>query len=192
MHNTHCLRGTCRWRNILPRHSKRWCMIRTSPWDLMGCTLQVLRELSGVIANLLQLSLKGCGDWPRFLHNVRKHIIPIFMNSKKEDSGNWTLSVPPWLWGMWWRKYLKKISRYLRWCLGVVSTNSQQRKSCLTNLTAFYGKHLTGWGDTNGQGPRQPDPGGLLQQGGIREYVLQRLIPASAIQWLCKMYLWHC
>lgn len=104
----------------------------------------------------------------RFLHNVRKHAIPIFISSKKEDSGNWTLSVPPWLWGMWWRKYLKIISRQLRQCLGVVSTNSQQRKSCLTYLTAFYEEHLTGWGETNGQGPRQSDLGGLLQQGGHR------------------------
>lgn len=131
----------------------------------MGCTLQVLRKLFGVIANLLQLSLKCFGDWPRFLHNVRKHVIPIFVNSKKEDSENRTLSVSPWLWGMWWRKYLKLISRYLRWCLGVVSTNSQQRKSSLTNLIAFYEEHLTGWGETNGQGPRQPDLGSLLQQG---------------------------
>lgn len=92
MHGIHCLRGTCR-QNILPWHSKRCCMTQTSPWDLMQCTLQVLRELFRVIANLLQLSLKGCGDWPRFLHNVRKHVIPKERGFREQNLISLTLTL---------------------------------------------------------------------------------------------------
>lgn len=88
------------------------------------------------------------------------------------------------------KKTLKIISSYFKMVFG--STDLQQRKSCLTNLIASYEEHLTGWGETNGQGPRQPGLGSLLQQGGIGEDVLQMLLPASAILWFCKMHLWHC